>query len=748
MTGVTDSSSDIKINRPAFWVALIPGVLLIAFFAYMRLVVFHDRVFPLSSSLPLLLCLWSRSLRLLYGMAVLLSIITLLKVYVVLPEGTYTREYELVTLVSQMTNIWVVVLVLHGLLVARAKLERRNADLALANAELENSNSELAASNEELAAREEEISQQNEELQSQAEELEQQSEELRQQTEEMEQQGAELMGLNQELGRRERGLETLLNSGRWMLNDVSEAFVMSGVCQAGIQILSDEAEAADVASCADDRYEVWGDAGFGLQGRKEEEIPFEQSFAALVMESGRTASIEDMRLRPDIMLPVPRLGRSFLSAMASPIWHDGKIVATLCFYSSLPRQWSEHDFSIAEWLASQASFALQSLRFQRELEDKRLEAEDAARQKSRFLAAISHDVRTPANAISLLAELIQRSSADPKMAPEVPKLAKNLWDNARLLVDLVSDVLDLTRLDSGHAELNVSDFGLVDLLRGEVSQGQTLANRKGVPITGEFPEEEIQLATDRTKLSRIVANLLGNAVKFTESGEIHVSCKPVKGGAQIQIADTGCGIPEEALKQVFDEFFQLRNPERDREKGTGLGLAICRRLAASLDATISVDSKVGDGSTFTIFVPDKARRESTPAVMPEVATEPVAVDFSSVLHGLRVLLIEDNEVARIAVGELITREGAIVSSAATGREGLRLLEEGGYDALLLDLNLPDMDGSEILQRLQIDRPADLRRIVVITGDARYERVEQSKALGADLLLAKPLSLARLCDGLK
>lgn len=746
MTGMTLPSSDIKIDRPGFWLALLPSVLIITFFAYMRLVVFHDRVFPLSSSLPLLLCIWSRSLRLLYGMAVALSIITLLKVFVILPAGTYTREYEMVTLLSQMTNIWLVALVVHGLLGARAKLERRNADLALANAELENSNAELAASNEELAAREEEISQQNEELQSQAEELEQQSEELRQQSEEMEQQGAELMGLNQELSRRERGLETLLNSGRWMLNDVSEAFVMSGVCQAGIQILSDEAEAADVASSAGDRYEVWGDAGFGLQGRKEIEIPFQESFSALVMESGRTASIEDARLRPDIKLPVPRLGQPFLSAMAAPIWHDNQIVATLCFYSSLPRQWTEHDFSIAEWLASQASFALQSLRFQRELEDKRREAEDAARQKSRFLAAISHDVRTPANAISLLAELIQRSAADPKMAPEVPKLAKNLWDNARLLVDLVSDVLDLTRLDSGPAELNVSVFGVVELLQGEISQGQTLASPKGVPITGDFPEEEIQLATDRTKLSRIVANLLGNAVKFTESGEIRVSCKQVKGGVQILIADTGCGIPEEALKQVFDEFFQLRNPERDREKGTGLGLAICRRLAASLEATISVDSTVGNGSTFTIFVPDRSVRISAPAVMPEA--ERLPVDFSSVLEGLRVLLIEDNEVARIAVAELISTEGAIVSSAATGREGLRLLEEGRHDALLLDLNLPDMDGSEILQRLQIDRPSQLRRIVVITGDARYERVEQAKALGADLLLAKPLSLARLCEGLR
>ena len=734
----------IKRESASFWLALIPCAVCVAFLAYMRLVVFQDRVFPLSAGLALLLCLWNRDLRLLYGMAVALTAVSALKVFVVMPDGQPVRD-SLAAFSSQLINIWLVAIVIHGLLVARERLMQKQAELEHLNTELEANNEELAASNEELSAREEEISRQNEELQSQTEEMEQQSEELRQQTEEMEQQSAELQELNQELVRREKGLEILLNSGRWIRSEMSEAFVMSGVCQAGIQIMSEEAQAADVAGPEGGRYDVWGDAGFGLQGRLDSEFAFDDSFAAVVVESGRTACIEDIQLRPDIKLPVPRVGHPFRSALATPIWYEGEIVAALCFYSSMPRQWTEHDFSIAEWLASQAALALQSIRTQRELETKRRDAEEAAQQKSRFLAAISHDVRTPANAISLLAELIKRSASDPQMAADVPGLATSLWSTARLLVDLVGDVLDLTRLDSGNAELQISEFALSDLIRAEVGQAKTLLASKNVTVGCELPAEEIRLSTDRTKLSRIVSNLLGNAVKFTDEGEVCVSCEKVGNAVEIRIKDTGCGIPADSLKHVFDEFFQLRNPERDREKGTGLGLAICRRLASCLGASIAVESVVGQGSVFILTVPDRpAAGVFAPAE--EAAEHPVNEDGHA-LDGRRILLVEDNDVARAAVTRLLAAEGALVSPAPTGREALRLLEEQEHDIVLLDLNLPDMDGSEILQRLQIARPPSLERVLVVTGDVRHERVEQVMLLGADRLIAKPLSLAKLRESL-
>jgi signal transduction histidine kinase/CheY-like chemotaxis protein len=536
--------------------------------------------------------------------------------------------------------------------------------------------------------------------------------------------------------RREKGLETLLHSGRWMRGDMSESYVMSGVCQAALQIFNDVA-AAEVIAARQDAYEVWGDCGFGLQGRMDDGISFANSFACLAAESERTAGLNDIRQRGDLRLPSLRAGRPLVSAIASPIWYEGKVVAALCVYSVEPREWTEHDFSISEWLASQGALALQSIRIQKELETRRRDAEDAALQKSQFLAAVSHDVRTPANAISLLAELVERATADPQQSHRVPELARSLWANARSLVDLVSDVLDLTRLDSGPADLHVTEFPLHELINAEVFQAETAADGKGLTIAKVMPPTPVKLVTDRTKLKRVIANLLSNAVKFTERGGIRVECA-VADDVRITIADTGIGIPGEALNKVFDEFFQLRNPERNREKGAGLGLAICRRLVASLGCTLSLESVVGSGTTFTLIIPKELVAKQVIA-----ESEPVSDPADDHrMKGLRVLLVEDNQVARTAVGELLSGEGAKVTAAADGRSALACLDHAKFDVLLLDLNLPDMDGSGVLKRLA-ESGQIIGRKIVISGDARPERLLEVRTLGADEVLAKPVSLARI-----
>jgi signal transduction histidine kinase/CheY-like chemotaxis protein len=723
------TSSPSNDAKPPLWEAALICAAAVAFFAWMRLFVFSDRIFPLSVVLPLLLCLWNRNKGLLHTMAFLLSAVTTLKILVVLPEGAYPSTNKWFWLLSELVNIWAVAVALHCFLSVRQRLDVKRHRLEVLNLELEQSN-------EELATREEEITRQNEELQSQTEELEQQSEELRQQAEELEQQGADLQELNRELMGREKGLETLLHSGRWMRGDMSESYVMSGVCQAALQILND-VTAAEVIAVRREAYEVWGDCGFGLQGRMDDGISFEHSFACVAAESERTAGLNNIRQRDDLRLPSLRAGRPLVSAIASPIWYEGKVVAALCVYSVEPREWTEHDFSISEWIASQGALALQSIRIQKELETRRHDAENAALQKSQFLAAVSHDVRTPANAISLLAELVERATGDPEQAHRVPELARSLWANARSLVDLVSDVLDLTRLDSEQADLHVTEFPLHELIDAEVFQAETAADGKGLTIAKVIPATPVKLMTDRTKLKRVIANLLSNAVKFTERGGIQVECT-VGDDVRISIADTGIGIPGDALNKVFDEFFQLRNPERNREKGAGLGLAICRRLVASLGCTLSLESVVGAGTTFTLIIPK------------EFVAKPLVVDAETFLEigsdhrmkGLRVLLVEDNEVARTAVEELLSGEGAKVTASADGRSALACLDHAEFDVLLLDLNLPDIDGTAVLQRL-VESGQVIGRKIVISGDARPERVSQVRSLGADEVLAKPVSLARI-----
>ena len=725
--------------RPPFWFALLLTIIVVAFMAWMRLDVFPDRVFPLSSSLPLLLILWLRNLRLLYGMAISLSVITLLKVFVVLPGNT-GNDIDSVHLASQFLNIWVVVAVVHSLLNARERLRKKNQLLREANHELE-------AQNEELAAREEEIARQNEELQSQTEELEQQTEELRQQAEEMEQQSTELQESNLELARREKGMHTLLDSGRWLRSDQNEEVVLSGVCQAAIQVLGDDAHAAAVIEDDGGHTNQIGQAGFGIHGAMEVGYPFAQSFSSLILDRGQTGYLQDISTRPDILLPRPATGRPYSSVLATPVWLEGRPVAVLEIYSRNPRHWSEQEFRVVEWLAAQAALTLQTVRHQREILLKRSEAEEASLQKTRFLAAVSHDVRTPANAISLLAELIEKISAAPGRSHEVPALARNLVSNARSLVDLVSDVLDLARFDSGRMDLQVSEFSLCELIRNETSQARPAAETKGLQLIHAASPEEVRLLTDRVKLQRVLSNLIGNAVKFTERGRIEVRCEhdAAKNEHRLIIEDTGVGIASDQLPRIFDEFHQLGNPERDREKGSGLGLAICRRLLDGLGCKVSVKSSVGIGTTFIVTLAPGMVLASRTISREEPANGHVQ---QKPLDHVRILLVEDHETTRQTMSLLLTEHGANVTSARNGREALRLLPQAEYDVLLLDLNLPDIDGSEVLNALRHSRPPGLRRILVLSGDARPERIEEVKRLGADDMLPKPLRIESVIAALQ
>jgi signal transduction histidine kinase len=241
---------------------------------------------------------------------------------------------------------------------------------------------------------------------------------------------------------------------------------------------------------------------------------------------------------------------------------------------------------------------------QRELDTRRREAEEASVRKTRFLAAVSHDIRTPANAISLLAELIRRTASNAAMVADVPDLAQELHASAVSLVNLLSDVLDVARFDSDKVDLQESEFLLNALLADEQRQLQPLAREKGLSLEINAPSEQLLVRTDRIKLARVLGNLIGNAIKFTEKGAIRIDAhRNGDNTIRISVSDTGIGIAPEHLSHIFDEFFQLRNPERDRAKGSGLGLTICKRLVDAMGGSLEVTSAPGAGSTFALTLP-------------------------------------------------------------------------------------------------------------------------------------------------
>jgi signal transduction histidine kinase/response regulator RpfG family c-di-GMP phosphodiesterase len=393
---------------------------------------------------------------------------------------------------------------------------------------------------------------------------------------------------------------------------------------------------------------------------------------------------------------------------------------------------------------------------QRELERRRREAEEASVRKTRFLAAVSHDIRTPANAISLMAELIRRSTDNPELHHDLPELADQLQNNTHALMELVGDVLDLARFDTGKVELVETEFSLVDLINDEVRQVRPLADNKKIDVVVEPAGRPIWLHTDRVKLGRVLGNLLGNAIKFTTQGSVRVSAQVLPapdGRLSVHVIDTGVGIARENLSRIFDEFAQLHNPERDRNKGTGLGLAICSRLVEVMGGEIRVESEPGKGSDFEVLLPAASvalwmnamlGSHGSPtgargAALSPRAREPLALD---------VLLVEDHTSTREGTARILRQEGARVAEANNGVAALAAIEAATADVVLLDMMLPDMDGREILKRICERRPARLKGVLVLTGDLTPERLDEVKQLGADGLIGKPIDVVKLLAALE
>ncbi len=264
-----------------------------------------------------------------------------------------------------------------------------------------------------------------------------------------------------------------------------------------------------------------------------------------------------------------------------------------------------------------------------ELDRQRQHAVDEARRKTRFLAAISHEIRTPINAMILSAQLLQILVRDQEVDSEdLTDLTDNLQGSAKSLIEMLDDLLDITRFDQGSLTFSSIDFPLGSFLHQVIREIQPVAERKGLPIVETSRTPNAIIRSDSTQLGRVISNLLSNAVKFTSRGEVEVESWASKSeGFVIRVRDTGIGIPPELRDGIFDEFTQLRNPERDRSKGSGLGLAICRRLMDGMGGSIRLLDGHAHGSTFEIRLPAEAvtadDRSAGPALRPDSAASPL-----------------------------------------------------------------------------------------------------------------------------
>ena len=390
--------------------------------------------------------------------------------------------------------------------------------------------------------------------------------------------------------------------------------------------------------------------------------------------------------------------------------------------------------------------------FREQLMESAEKAEQANRAKTEFLQRMSHDIRTPINGIRGMIEIANYYKDDPDKQTEC---RKKIWDASGLLLELVNEVLDMGKLESGEIMLEEREFDLKELLDSVGIVVDKQARERGITIiTDGYTVEHRCLLGSPLHLRRLLMNIISNAVKYNRvGGEIRLGCceKPSADPETAQIeftcADTGIGMSEEFQKHVFEPFAQERNTARSEYGGTGLGMPIAKSLAEKMGGTLSFVSRQGVGTTFTLSLPFRICHA------PEKRNKPKRLLQTSSIAGLHVLVAEDNRMNMEIAEFVLNVEEAFIIKAVNGEEAVRIFADsrpGEIDAILMDVMMPVMDGLEATRRIRAMKRPDARTIPIIamTANAFAEDRQRAFAAGMDMHIAKPLEGSEMVETLE
>ena len=364
----------------------------------------------------------------------------------------------------------------------------------------------------------------------------------------------------------------------------------------------------------------------------------------------------------------------------------------------------------------------------------------ANRAKSEFLATMSHEIRTPLNGVIGMADVLRATVLSPAQREHV----ETIYDSGRVLLTVLNDILDLSRIEAGKLEIERRPFDLGDAVRSMSELWGQAASAKGLTFSCEIADGVAQLVEgDDVRVRQVIGNLLSNAVKFTDTGGIvlRVGREPGPGRVRCDVVDTGPGIAAGTVPRLFEKFSQGDASVTRRHGGTGLGLAISRQLAEMMGGGVSVESCAGKGATFTAIFDLPPAREAAPLAPDRRANAAAG-------RGLNLLVAEDNAVNRKLIGSMLDALGHACTFAEDGEQAVARAAEGGFDVVLMDVQMPVLDGMGATSRIRaLDGDRARVAIIAVTANAMTGDREKYLAAGMDGYVSKPLSFANLAAAL-
>lgn len=374
-----------------------------------------------------------------------------------------------------------------------------------------------------------------------------------------------------------------------------------------------------------------------------------------------------------------------------------------------------------------------------DLHTAREEAEAASRSKSLFLANMSHEIRTPLNGVLGMLQVAEREGLAPQQAQRIA-VAR---ESGETLLVLLNDLLDLSKIEAGRLTLETRDFDLEQAVVMTCRAFLAVAEQKGLTLSLEFDANLVGYwRGDEVRLRQILANLVSNAIKFTASGSIAVDARLHAGQVRFSVTDTGVGLSDDSLDTIFESFVQGDASTTRLYGGTGLGLAISQRLAQVMAGQLSVTSTLGRGSCFSLLVP--LQRGAEPDA------HPASEDPTPCLSGGRILAVDDNRTNRTIIQALLVPLGLDVTLACDGAEALALVEQSAYDLVLMDIQMPVMDGVAAARAIRDVEAQTARRrtpILALTANVMRHQLELYEAAGMDGHVAKPFNAEGLINAI-